>query len=165
MPKINRKRSIKRKTEEQGNRALGLVFLVVIVGVGGIVIWAATSQNRVDAGGIDLPNYAFRTSAITQSYVASVKLQTLYEYIPCYCGCVDMSHLPYNHRHLRDCFYDDAGEFTSHAASCGTCIDEATLVWSMYRENARPSEIRSIIDNKYSTGNYPPPTKTPLPPN
>ena len=165
MPKISRKRAIKNKKKEKGNTALGVVFLVVIVGVGALAIWVATSRANVDTGGIELPNYAYRTTAVTESYIAAVRLQTLFEYIPCYCGCVDMSHLPYDHRHLRDCFYDDAGQFTQHAAGCGTCIDEATTVWSMVRDDAQPIDIRNTIDNRYSNGNYPPPTNTPMPPN
>lgn len=164
MPKISRRRSIRHKKKEKSNTALGIIFLVVIVGVGGSVFWITTSRGDVDTGGIDLPNYAYRTTAVTQAYIASVKLQTIFEYIPCYCGCVDMAHLPYDHRHLRDCFYDDLRQFTQHAAGCGTCIEEATLVWRMFRDNASPMEIRNAIDNRYSTGNYPPPTNTPLPP-
>jgi hypothetical protein len=96
---------------------------------------------------------------VTQGYVASVQLPYLFEHIPCYCGC-DAN----NHKHLRDCFYDDSGVFTQHAAGCGICINEASIAYSMARDNAKPIDIREYIDSIYSNGDYPPATKTPFPP-
>ncbi len=159
------KKALKYRKKDVGNKFIGIVFVAVIIAVSVFVLWIGFSKGNVDTGGIDLPNYAYRTNAITQSYIGSVQEKVLFEYMPCYCGCVDMSHLPYNHRFLRDCFYDDTGKFTEHASGCNTCIDIATQIYSMYREGASPLEMRNAIDNKYSVGNYPPPTNTPMPPN
>jgi hypothetical protein len=158
------KRRFKLKKKETSGTTIGIIFLVAIVAVGGLIFYYAASRNEPNTGGIELPNYAYRTAAVTQGYVASVELKNLFEYMPCYCGCADMSHLAYNHRHLRDCFYDDAGEFSQHAAGCSTCIDIATMVWSMVNNGATPIDIRNMIDNQYSAADYPPPTNTPLPP-
>jgi hypothetical protein len=164
LTKFNRKRNRRNKRDEGGNKTIGIIFFVILIGIGSLAVWYATARSTVDTGGIDLPNYAYRTSAVTQSYVAAVSEQVLFEYMPCYCGCVDMSHLSYNHRHLRDCFYDDSGKFSEHAAGCGTCIDIATTIWSMLSQGSSPTEIRNAIDSSYSGGNYPPPTDTPMPP-
>ncbi|MFQ6134454.1 MAG: PCYCGC motif-containing (lipo)protein [Nitrososphaerales archaeon] len=163
MPKIRRRRVSKRKNDKS-NTIFGAVFLAVIILVAGLVVWAAATRGEADTGGVELPSYAYRADVITQAYIASVKLGALFEYIPCYCGCADMPHLPYPHKHLRDCYINDLGQFIPHAASCNTCIEEATIVWTMFREDAKPIEIRNAIDEKYSRGGYPPPTPTPLPP-
>ena len=162
MPKS--KKALKYRKNEGGNKFIGIAFVAVLIGVSAFALWMISGQGKTDTGGIDLPNYAYRTTAITQSYIGALQQKVLFEYMPCYCGCVNMSHLPYNHRFLRDCFYDDDGKFTEHASGCNTCIDIATQIYSMYREGASLLEMRNAVDNKYSAGNYPPPTNTPMPP-
>ena len=154
------KKSLKHRKRETGNKGIGIAFFVVLVAASGFALWATSSQGNVDTGGIDLPNYAYRTTSVTQAYVASVDQPQLFEYIPCYCGC----GMSADHRYLRDCFYDDYGQFSQHGANCNICIDIATTSWSMYREGASLLEIRNTIDNKYATGDFPPPTKTLMPP-
>lgn len=157
MPKF--RKDLKHRKKETGNKGIGIAFLAVVVGVSAFALWATSSQGNVDKGGIDLPNYAYRTTAVTQAYVASVDQPLLFESMPCYCGC-GMSE---GHRYLKDCFYDDNGQFTQHGASCNICIDIATTSWSMYREGASLLEIRNAIDAIYTADNYPPPTNTPMP--
>lgn len=161
---VKSKKFLKYRKKDTGNKFIGIVFVGVIIAVSAFAVWMFSAQGDENTSGIDLPSYAYRTNAITQSYMGSVMQQTLFEYIPCYCGCADMDHLAYNHRHLRDCFYDDSGEFTQHAAGCNTCIDIGTTIYSMYKEGSSLLEMRNAIDTKYAVGNYPPPTPTPMPP-
>ena len=138
---------------------VGIIFIVVLVAAGGFALWATYSQGTVDTGEIELPNYAYRTTAVTQAYVAAVDQPLLFEYIPCYCGC----GMSADHQYLRDCFYDDNGQYSQHGANCNTCVDIANTSWSMYKDGSSILDIRNYIDNKYSAGDYPESTKTPMP--
>lgn len=158
MLNINKKHGFKKK-EDQGNKLIGIGFVVVIAAVSVFVLWSATTVgNNDNKGGIDLPNYALRTTAVTQGYVAAVELPSLFEYVPCYCGCGGVGHM-----YLRDCFYDDLGEFDQHAAGCSTCIDEALTIWNMNKQGSSLLQIRNFIDDKYTALGYQP-TNTPMPP-
>lgn len=151
----------KRRSNEQGNRIIGIIFLFLLVGVGALAIWFMATQGEVNSSEVELPAYAYRTTAVTQAYVASLEQPSLFEFIPCYCGC----GMSVGHDHLRDCFYNDYGEFSQHAAGCNICVDEAITIWRMYRQGSSLLEIRNTIDDQYSGGDYPEPTITPIPPN
>jgi len=159
LTQISKKYRKTKNNEFKGNRLLGISLLGVIVLLGTLAVWWGTSRASVDTGGIELPNYAYRTTEVTQGYIAAVEMPDLFDHIPCYCGC-DAN----NHKSLKHCFYNDNGEFTQHAAGCGICIDEAKIAYTMARDNEKPIDIRKFIDDKYSIGGYPPPTNTPLPP-
>ena len=157
MLNINKKRDLKYK-KEKGNKLIGVGFVVVIVAISVFVLWSATTGRPDVTGGIDLPNYALRTTEVTQGYVAAVELPSLFEYIPCYCGCGGIGHM-----YLRDCFYNEVGEFDQHASGCNTCINEALTIWNMNKQGASLLQIRNTIDAQYTALGYSP-TNTPMPP-
>jgi len=142
-----------------------IVVIAFIAVIGGLV-YGLTSASKTETAGVELPSYAYSRPELTQAYVTAVKLGDLFEHMPCYCGCANMvmGASTLNHKHLRNCFIKDDGSFEPHAAGCNTCVDIANQVYDMYNNNKRPIDIRNAIDQRYSTGQYPPSTNTPMPP-
>lgn len=159
MPKHNFK---SKKKEGKSGNTFAIIFLVVIVAIGGGIFYMTATRERPDSN-MDLPPYAYTTDTVTQAYAASSQMSDMFEYMPCYCGCSAMAH-PVPHNSLRDCFHDEDGVWNQHAAECSTCVDIAMIVWTQLNEGKRPIDVRNAIDKQYSNGNYPPPTPTPLPP-
>jgi|SRR3989337_230071 len=152
--------------EENTSKTITIVVIIAfIVGVGGLIFFL-TGATKADTAGVQIPSYAYATPELTQAYVTAVKLGDLFEHIPCYCGCDNMvmGATTLRHKHLRNCFIRDDGSFEPHAAGCNTCVDIANQAYDMYKNNYKPIDIRNAIDQRYSTGQYPPPTKTPMPP-
>ena len=150
---------------ESKSKTVTIIVVLAFVGVGGLV-FLLTSANKAETAGVQLPSYAYATPELTQAYVTAVNLPDLFEHMPCYCGCANMvmGASTLNHKHLRNCFIKDDGSFEPHAAGCNTCVDIANLAYDMYKNNQKPIDIRNAIDQRYSTGQYPPPTKTLMPP-
>jgi len=164
MPKIYRKRYLRQKKGRDSN--LTIIILIVILIVGGVLIFlAVSSRPSVNTRGLQLPAYAYRSPEITQAFVAAASIPQIFEYIPCYCGCGYMTHLPYFHKHLRDCFISDQGEYQTHPLGCATCVEEALQVWAMYQRNIPLRDIRKAVDDRFSRveGALPTPM-TPQPP-
>ena len=151
--------------ENKGKTVSIVVIIAFIVGIGGL-IFLLTGANKAETAGVQLPSYAYASPQLTQAYVSAVKLGDLFEHMPCYCGCSNMvmGASTLTHKHLRNCFIKEDGSYEPHAASCNTCVDIANQVYDMYKNNYKPIDIRNAIDQRYSTGQYPPPTKTPMPP-
>jgi hypothetical protein len=127
MPKHN----FKPKKREKSSNILGIIFLVVVVGVGAAIFYVTATRSQVDTGSITLPQYVYTNDQVTQAYVASKQMANVFQYMPCYCGC-GLTGTPAPHRNLRD-YYNANGEWNQHAAGCSTCVDIATTVWSNLR--------------------------------
>lgn len=158
MLNINRKRGFKNKGQDS-NKIIGIGFVVVIVAVGAFVLWNASSQGDGTSSEVELPDYAYRTASVTQGYVASLEIESLFEQIPCYCGCGGIGHMSLLH-----CFHNGYGVFSQHAAGCNVCVDEALTLWNMHNDGASILEIRNTIDDYYTSRGYEP-TNTPMPRN
>lgn len=85
-------------------------------------------------------------------------------YVPCFCACWQMGH-----KDNEDCFVasrDAAGRvkaWESHGMVCEICIDVAREAMQMHNAGASTSQIRSVIDAKYSVPGQRH-TPTPMPP-
>ncbi len=153
----------KPKKKEKTSNTLAIIFLVIVIAIGGAIFYVTSTRGHTDDRGIDLPPYAYMNDQVTQAYVASVEMSDMFQYMPCYCGCYAMAH-PVAHNSLRDCFHDEKGEWNQHAAECSTCVDIAMIVWTQLNEGKPPIDVRNLIDKQYANGNYPPSTPTPMPP-
>ena len=71
-----------------------------------------------------------------------------YRQIPCYCGCDSFL----GHRSLEDCFVAaDGVGWDPHAAGCGVCIDESSIVRRLLARGLSPPAIRDEIVDRYET--------------
>ncbi|MEM0482708.1 MAG: CYCXC family (seleno)protein [Nitrososphaerota archaeon] len=80
---------------------------------------------------------------VREAYMTAKQYPELLEQMKCYCGCDNPMHTPY-HRSLYECFTD------THGSNCQVCVDEAILARNLYMEGKAPSEIRTIIDQRYA---------------
>ncbi len=71
----------------------------------------------------------------------------LLEQIPCYCGCKNTS----NHKHERDCFWTDDGEYDKHGSNCYICVDIAEKTKQLHEAGKDICEIRNTIDALYAS--------------
>lgn len=109
--------------------------LVVLVGVGIVGVGLLGSPDpspdlvvesdqmvEVAPGGLIEPDDV--PGAVAVLYRAAHDHSTVYEQIPCFCGCEAML----GHRHLLDCFARPEGGWEAHALGCGVCLGEAQQV-------------------------------------
>ena len=68
----------------------------------------------------------------------------LLEQMPCYCGCKYVGH-----RHTRDCFWTDEGDWDKHGVRCMICVEIAMNTKLMHEEGKDVCEIREKIDFHY----------------
>jgi len=100
------------------------------------------------------PSFVYANSGSLEAYRAAAFLPAeVTTKIPCYCGCRGQ------HKYLRDCFYNQDGSYTDHAAGCDLCGKIAVDVRAEYEKGTDVKTIRAIIDAKYSV--YGEPTDTP----
>lgn len=105
-----------------------------------------------------------QTSELQTIYALSAQVSDVLKYIPCYCGCGESA----GHESNLNCFIDEIQEdgtvvWDDHGTRCGVCLDIAVESAKMSSEGMSLTDIRTAIDEKYSTG-YAKPTPTPMPP-
>ncbi len=109
------------------------------------------------ANPLGLPDYAFIKSGIKEAYSFAKLNPEMLEGLPCNCGCMSdaASHGGRLHsRGLVDCFMkgdvNNGGNWDSHASECGLCYEDALLSRDLYEEGKTKSEIKEILEEKYS---------------
>ncbi|MCJ8014956.1 PCYCGC domain-containing protein [Paenibacillus sp. KQZ6P-2] len=100
--------------------------------------------------------------ALKTAYTTAASVKEILVSIPCYCGCGESA----GHKSNLNCFIkeenaDGSVVWDDHGTRCGVCIDTATTVSELSKQGKSVKEIRTVIDNTYSTGEYAAPTPTP----
>jgi hypothetical protein len=100
---------------------------------------------------------------VQATYEFAARHPEVLQYIPCFCGCERGGH---NSNH--ECFVrsrDPQGKVTwdSHGYGCAICIDVAYTSMQMFNTGASVAQIRTAIDQKYSS-RFPTSTPTAKPP-
>ncbi len=77
--------------------------------------------------------------------------------LPCYCGCTAA------HRNVKECFVREVNSdgtivWDDMGASCSVCVDIVRDTMRMLQDGKQLAEIRSVVDQTYSS--YGPPTNT-----
>lgn len=109
------------------------------------------------------PAYVSGNGARTEAaYRYALEQGNVIQWLPCYCGCVEMDH-----RSNLDCFYrphESGGPiaFEEHGSFCDVCVDTALMAQEMLRDGRSMMEIRAAVDAEF--GDLAPGTKTELPP-
>ena len=130
----------------------GLLTMGLAVVFFGVI--AAACSGKQSEG---FPSFGYGTALSLESYRAAASLPREVETkMPCYCGCEGD---PTRHMSLWDCFYNQDGSYSDHAAGCDLCGKIVLDVKSEYDKGKSLKEIRAMIDSKYSV--YGKPTNTP----
>lgn len=83
-----------------------------------------------------LPPTAFSDPVARHGYEIAAQIPRVLMQMPCYCHCDVMGH-----KSLLDCYTG------KHAASCGICLDSATLVYEEWKAGKQINKIRQdLID-------------------
>ena len=94
---------------------------------------------------------------VAYAFAKTEKGNELLEQIPCYCGCKNIEH-----KHTRDCFWNNNGEWDKHGVRCRICVEIAMNTKLMHEDGKNVCEIREKIDSHYERiAEYS--TETPMP--
>lgn len=136
---------------EPGGRRLAL-YLLTPVAVAFAVI--AGTLAAVAGSGSDAPTdaapleLASVSTDIAGHYQAAADLADVYREVPCYCGCEEFL----GHRDLYDCFVRADGQgWEAHAARCGVCIAESTLVRELVDAGTPAGDIPVAVMDRFGT--------------
>jgi hypothetical protein len=121
-----------------------VVALAVIAGTL-LLFVGAYADTPAAAAPLDLADVS---APIAGHYHAAEDLADRYRQVPCYCGCEEFL----GHRDLYDCFVraDGAG-WESHAAGCGVCIAESTVVRDLASSDTPTAEIVDAVVDRFGT--------------
>ncbi|MEK4357779.1 PCYCGC motif-containing (lipo)protein [Paenibacillus sp. FSL M7-1455] len=128
-------------------------------------IVAANGDLQEQTAGLDkLPTFLDPLDPMLKTaYSTAGEVKEILKSIPCYCGCGDSA----GHQSNLNCFIkevnpdDGSVVWDDHGTRCGVCVETAMTVSELSKQGKSVKEIRSIIDQTYSTGQYAPPTPTP----
>jgi hypothetical protein len=138
--------------------ALGMgVLLLVAAGVVGVsmsmsggshqMMWGGPEQRAAEEAAPAGFQLDMMPAHLTQHYGFAKANPSVYEQVPCFCGCQDML----GHRNLEDCFVTPDGAWESHASGCQVCIDESRMLMRMMAGGASPDLIRQRIVDQFGS--------------
>ena len=114
---------------------------------------APDSANATPPG--EFPSFVYNSARVLQAYRTAVQIPEVLVLMPCYCNCGEA----HGHKNLKDCFFKEDGSLNDHGAFCDICVMEVADIAKWQEEGHSLSEIRGLIDEKYSR--YGEPTDTP----
>ena len=140
---------------------VAVVFVIALLGLlAGIVVGAGSDTDAAEgrqggsglaAAPLDLAEVA---DGIAGHYEAATTHEAAFAAVPCYCGCEEFL----GHRNLHDCFVRSDGDgWDAHAAGCGVCIAESTVVRALLDEGQPAPVIRAAVIDQFGST----PTTTP----
>lgn len=126
--------------------------LLVALAVGAVLLAVGDGDAPEVGGPIALDTVPV---AIAAHYEAAADHAEHYESVRCYCGCEEFL----GHRHLYDCFVRaDGTGWEAHAAGCGVCIAESSLIGELLEQGRDPATFADAIDERFGSS---PPTAPP----
>lgn len=136
---------------EPGRRRLVLCLLTPVVVAVAVIAgtFAAFAGSEGDAPGPAAPlELASVSTDVAGHYQAAADLADVYREVPCYCGCEEFL----GHRDLYDCFVRADGQaWEAHAARCGVCIAESTLVRELVDAGTPAGDIPAAVIDRFGT--------------
>jgi len=137
-----------------------LIFALLITLLGGALTACSASQ-QVHLPD-DAPDFIRNTYPdAQQAYMYALSHPHELEYLPCYCGCVNMGHTDNLDCYIAGTEDDGTVIWDPHAAACGVCVLITQDAMRLGEQGKSPSEIRDYIDATYSYVG--PGTDTPYP--
>ncbi|MFP5579754.1 MAG: PCYCGC motif-containing (lipo)protein [Acidimicrobiia bacterium] len=134
-----------------GRRRLALYLLTPIAVAVAVIAGtlAALAGSGSDAPTAAAPlELASVSTDIAGHYQAATELADVYREVPCYCGCEEFL----DHRDLYDCFVRADGQgWEAHAAGCGVCIAESTLVRDLTDAGTPAGDIPAAVIDRFGT--------------
>lgn len=146
-----------------------LIIMIIGIGLGISAYKTPTIKDMKDVKQTvirpeQLPEFAQKTSRVSEAYIFVIQNPDMAKYIACYCGCGNMqdSDVLMAHKSLKDCYIKSDGGYEPHASECKLCNDITLEVRAMSMNKYSLMEIRKMIDDAYLGRGIG--TDTPLPP-
>ena len=126
---------------------IGLAFLIVIVAV----VWysLAPSRNNKDIqleNDSNFPRYVYNSEKSLTAYRIAITIPDVLKAMPCTCGCTMIGHTS-----SKDCFINEDGSYSPHAANCDICQDIAIDAFKLYKQGYSIKKMQNILHKKYET--------------
>ena len=125
-------------------RELGVQLVVIAFGLmiiaGAVLVFMPTLISKKDP----IPADVTGDLRVTYAFALTGESNGLLEQIPCYCGCRYVGH-----KHTRDCYWTDEGEWDKHGMTCKICVEIAMNTKLMHEEGEGILAIRAKIDAHY----------------
>ncbi len=124
---------------------IGLLVLAAIVA--GIWYSVASSHNGKNVqleNDSTFPRYVYSSKKSLLAYRIAITMPDVLKALPCTCGCSMIGHTS-----NKDCFINDDGSYSPHAANCDVCQDIAIDAFKLYKNGDSLSKIKNFINEKY----------------
>ena len=148
-----------RKRSSRSSKLPFVIIALVIIGVGGYLLYDKYSQKEVPVvvqseSPEDIQRTletlkghetrmtlmpALFTGKVAQAYQIARQYRDLLDVIYCYCYC----EKNLGHKSLLTCYVD------RHAANCDICMDQAIYAASLYEKGNDMLQVRKAIDKKF----------------
>ncbi len=130
-------KNLKQKKDNR-TKIIGLIIILAVFGV--IAYFFISSESAI----YEIPPYVTGEVRTIYEWAKTPEGGALLEQIPCYCGCKYDGH-----KHTKNCYWKDNGEFDKHGITCSVCFDIAKKSRQMYEQGSDVCEIRKTIDDFY----------------
>jgi hypothetical protein len=134
-----------------------LITLIAVSAMLATALPACSSQHTTDLQMAPLEQMPAQVQSapltVQQAYQFASANPDLMQHIPCYCGCGSIGHTS-NY----SCYFDQDGNFDSHALGCSICVDITQDAMRLLKEGRTVPEIKATVDStysKYGTSNMP----------
>ena len=147
------------------------------IGCGAVALIAACTARPADSGGSSArpaspyaanarlgiwPAIVAQASTETRTaYAYAISSQQSLHYIPCYCGCGASGHQDNLGCYVQSFMDDGWVVLEPHATACGVCVGITLDVMAMEKRGEPITQIRRMIDEKWSRSGPGTPTRMP----
>lgn len=139
-------KKVSKPTSEITKITAGLLILTIIVVV--IYFFWQSPQSSKDIhleNDSNFPRYVYNSEKSLLAYRIAITIPDILKAVPCSCGCAVIGHTS-----SKECFINDDGSYSPHAANCDVCQDIAIDAFNLYKEGYPVSRIASLIRKKYN---------------
>ena len=139
------------KKQKKGLPRYVIALMLMISLVTGIAYFFSIQTSERDVKLKDYPNfprYVYNSNKSLLAYRIAITIPEVLKAVPCTCGCTMIGHTS-----SKDCFINDDGSYSPHAANCDICQDIAIDAFNLYKQGYSITKIQNVLHIKYETNN------------
>ena len=139
------------KKQKKGLPRYVIALMLMISLVTGIAYFFSIQTSERDVKLKDYPNfprYVYNSNKSLLAYRIAITIPDVLKAVPCTCGCTVIGHTS-----SKDCFINDDGSYSPHAANCDICQDIAIDAFNLYKQGYSITKIQNVLHIKYETNN------------
>ena len=125
-----------------------LVLIVIVAAVWYLLVPSHSSKDIQLENDSNFPRYVYNSEKSLSAYRIAITIPEVLKAVPCTCGCTMIGHTS-----SKDCFINDDGSYSPHAANCDVCQDIAIDAFKLYKQGYSITKIQNVLQKKYKTNN------------